>query len=213
VDHDPKFPLHEGPDAHPYALLGRYSGLNYFLVGAGRARAPYLGGAQRRLLLRINDDMPGNGDGRFSCRVRIWRWDSSAGSIRPLGGLTKIRSKGCGMDANDEGLRNQNIRIGEAEAAGDRKFFETLLAPAFAFMRSNGEIVDRQQFLKGINKSSPRLTQIESVTVFTSNRALVTCVVTVDGKTFHNVRLFTRYPEYDWQLLAWANEEIDLRTA
>ena len=73
VDHDPKFPLHVGADAHPYALLARYGGLGYFLVGDRRLRGPYDGGTRRRLFLRINDDMPGNGNGSFNCRVRIWR--------------------------------------------------------------------------------------------------------------------------------------------
>ena len=73
VDHDPKFPLHDGPDAHPFGLLARYEGLGYFFVGDGRPRAAYDGGAPRRLFLRINDDMPGNGDGSFNCRVQVWR--------------------------------------------------------------------------------------------------------------------------------------------
>jgi hypothetical protein len=73
VDHDPKFPLHQGPDAHPYALIGRYDGLDWFRVGDGRAREPYSGGNRRRVFLRTNDDMPGNGNGAFICRVSVWR--------------------------------------------------------------------------------------------------------------------------------------------
>ncbi|MGY3427869.1 hypothetical protein ACVWZW_008373 [Bradyrhizobium sp. F1.13.4] len=73
VSHDPKFPLHNGSDAHPFALLGRYSGLGYFYIGTGGDRAPYAGGVRRRLFLRINDDMPGNGAGAFRCRVSVWR--------------------------------------------------------------------------------------------------------------------------------------------
>ena len=73
VDHNPKFPLHQGADAHPFALLGRYDGLDYFFIGTGRQREPYMGGAVRRLFLRINDDMPANGKGAFYCRVQVWR--------------------------------------------------------------------------------------------------------------------------------------------
>lgn len=73
VDHNPKFPLHQGPEAHPFALIGRYAGLNYFYIGEGRDRAPYPDGASRRLFLRTNDDMPGNGDGEFRCEVQVWR--------------------------------------------------------------------------------------------------------------------------------------------
>ena len=69
----PKFPLHTGQDARPFALLGRYDGLEYFYVGTGRDRQPYSGGGTRRLYLRINDDLPGNGNGEFKCRVQLWR--------------------------------------------------------------------------------------------------------------------------------------------
>ena len=73
VDHNPKFPLYEGPDAHPFALIGRYDGLGYFYIGEGRDRAPYPDADARRLFLRTNDDMPGNGNGEFNCRVQVWR--------------------------------------------------------------------------------------------------------------------------------------------
>jgi hypothetical protein len=73
VDHDPKFPLHSGADAHPFALLGTFDGTEYFYIGARRDRAPASPDGTRRLLLRINDDSPGNGDGEFQCRVQVWR--------------------------------------------------------------------------------------------------------------------------------------------
>jgi hypothetical protein len=73
VDQNPKFPLHDGPDAHPFALIGRYEGLGYFYIGTGQDRAPYPGGAVRRLFLRVHDDMPANGNGAFTCRVQVWR--------------------------------------------------------------------------------------------------------------------------------------------
>jgi endonuclease/exonuclease/phosphatase family metal-dependent hydrolase len=72
IDHDPKFPLHEGDNAHPFSLLGRFAGLPYFYIGGGRARERYLDPQVRRLLLRINDDQPGNGSGEFYCRVQVW---------------------------------------------------------------------------------------------------------------------------------------------
>jgi hypothetical protein len=31
------------------------------------------GAEQRRLFLRTNDNQPGNGNGKFTCRVRVWR--------------------------------------------------------------------------------------------------------------------------------------------
>lgn len=78
IDHNPKFPLHEGDDAHPYSLLGKFEGLPYFYIGTGRARQSYADTQVRRLYLRINDDQPGNGNGEFHCRVQLW-------SDRPLG--------------------------------------------------------------------------------------------------------------------------------
>jgi hypothetical protein len=72
VTNDPKFPLHEGVYAHPFSLLGRFVGLPYFYIGSGRAREKYPDTQVRRLQLRINDDLPGNGDGAFSCHVQIW---------------------------------------------------------------------------------------------------------------------------------------------
>ncbi len=78
IDHDPKFPLHEGDDAHPFSLLGKFEGLSYFYIGTGRAWQSYTDTQVRRLYLRINDDQPGNGNGEFSCNVKVW-------SDRPLG--------------------------------------------------------------------------------------------------------------------------------
>lgn len=75
VDHDPKFPLHVGPDAHPYSLIGKVGEAGqYFYVGAHRPRQAYAapaGGA--KLFLRTNDDVPGNGNGEFRCRIRKWQ--------------------------------------------------------------------------------------------------------------------------------------------
>jgi hypothetical protein len=73
IDHDPKFPLHEGPDAHPFCLLARFAGASYFFVGDSRARERYPYGETRRLYLRINDDKPNNGSGEFNCHVLVWR--------------------------------------------------------------------------------------------------------------------------------------------
>jgi hypothetical protein len=52
---------------------GWYEDRNYFYIGEGRTREPYNGERLNRLCLRINDDLPGNGNGAFTCRVRVWR--------------------------------------------------------------------------------------------------------------------------------------------
>jgi hypothetical protein len=73
VDHDSKFPLHEGSNAHPYALLGKFGDGEWFYVGSRLGPISYHQQDNRKLILRINDDSPGNGNGEFHCRVRVWR--------------------------------------------------------------------------------------------------------------------------------------------
>jgi hypothetical protein len=114
--------------------------------------------------------------------------------------------------ADYDELRALNIEIGNAEARGDRSFFDDLLAPVFAMRRADGKRMDnREQFISGVVESSNRATEIQSITLFDLNRALVVCVVmmeTAEGpKQFHNLRLFTRQSaDGPWKLLAWANE-------
>src|SRR5688572_22950288 len=119
------------------------------------------------------------------------------------------------MPSDYELLRQLNIEIGEAEARGDRAFFEGLLAPALAMRRADGKrIDDRDRFLAGVAESADRPTEVHSITLFEANRALVVCTLTTEtadgSKHFHNVRLFTRASPGDrWQLLAWANEPTE----
>jgi Protein of unknown function (DUF3892) len=70
---DARWPLHSGLDpsgAHPYALLARIGG--WFLVGERMDRRRFLSSLTLPLHLRINDDNPGNGSGRFVVTVRLW---------------------------------------------------------------------------------------------------------------------------------------------
>jgi hypothetical protein len=62
-----KFPL---PGAHPYQLLGHLEN-GYFEIGRQAFRQQTPDGGQ--LLLRINDDLPGNGNGAFQCLVQLYR--------------------------------------------------------------------------------------------------------------------------------------------
>jgi hypothetical protein len=57
------------PGGHPYALVGRIGTGDYFFVGDKLETVQRRRGG--RLFLRTNDDMPGNGTGSFSARVRI----------------------------------------------------------------------------------------------------------------------------------------------
>jgi hypothetical protein len=85
VTTDSNYPLHTGPDAHRYALLFRlldqfqpesYANTPYRFLGKGDG--PYLSpyihhGATRRIMLRINDDSPGNGNGAFTVTITVQR--------------------------------------------------------------------------------------------------------------------------------------------
>ena len=113
------------------------------------------------------------------------------------------------MQSQDE-LRNVNIEIGKAESEGNTEFLAGVIAPRLAFRRANGDCVDRDEFLKAVKSSAERRTEIESVNVLSANRAIVTCMVTMDVDSvptrFHNVRLFIRDKDGRWKVLGWANE-------
>jgi len=66
-DNNNKFPL---PGAHPFELLGKLDA-GYFEIGDSRRidQTP----DQGELYLRINDDVPGNGNGAFQCMVQVYR--------------------------------------------------------------------------------------------------------------------------------------------
>ncbi|WP_427501699.1 LGFP repeat-containing protein (plasmid) [Methylomonas sp. MED-D] len=69
---DKNWPLHVGldPAAKAFCLLGRLNG--YFRIGNGMVRSPWNYHEPRKLFLRINDDRPGDGNGQFEVRIRVW---------------------------------------------------------------------------------------------------------------------------------------------
>jgi hypothetical protein len=76
---DARWPLHSGidPTNTPYSLLARLNG--WFEVGTDSGERRWLydclddqADAARRLFLRINDDVSGDGSGTFHVRVRVW---------------------------------------------------------------------------------------------------------------------------------------------
>lgn len=71
LEYDPKFPLHSGDRAHPFALLGRFGDGPYFYIGASHGQR-YRSVRTRRLFLRINDDKPGNGSGHFDVTIKVF---------------------------------------------------------------------------------------------------------------------------------------------
>lgn len=111
-------------------------------------------------------------------------------------------------------LRELNLEIANAENNAGRAFFEALLAPAFAFRRANGAVVDRQEFLDALKAGGDRQTEAGSIDIrlLGNSRALVECIVSTgvpdERKRFENARLFVMDENDKWRLLAWANEEI-----
>jgi hypothetical protein len=116
------------------------------------------------------------------------------------------------MGTDRETLEALNVEIGESESGGDKRFFENLLAPSFAFRRANGTFVDRQQYIDAVAAGAARTTSIRSITFIGKARAAVSCIVTMDvqgrPKDFDNLRVFIRTDTGAWKLLAWANEPL-----
>jgi hypothetical protein len=116
------------------------------------------------------------------------------------------------MSTDRETLEAVNIQIGNAETRGDKAYFEDLLAPAFAFRRVTGAVVDRKQYIDAVAASAARTARVRSITFVGSARAIVDCVVTMetpDGKKdFDNLRVFIRTADGAWKLMAWANEAL-----
>ena len=116
------------------------------------------------------------------------------------------------MSTERETLETLNLEIGNAEARGDKGYFEDLLAPAFAFRRASGVVVDRKQFIEAVAAGAQRTTSIRSITFAGKARAVVSCVVTMEvqgaKKDFDNLRVFVRADDGRWKLLGWANEAV-----
>ncbi len=104
-------------------------------------------------------------------------------------------------------LRELNTRIGDAESKGDRDWLASILAPHPAFQRADETrtVDDEAAFLQKIKPGGARVTEIIEPIQFYGGRAVVNCIVTIGGQSFHNLRLFVRRGG-NWKLLAWANE-------
>ena len=111
------------------------------------------------------------------------------------------------------GLRDVTVAIGDAEARGDRSFFDVLLAPAFCMVRPDGlRFDDRTGFLAALQPGPRRRTRVESVVTY-DNRALVTCTVAkgegADAAVHRNIRIFSRPGRVSaWQLVSWVTEPV-----
>src|SRR5262249_5737420 len=106
-------------------------------------------------------------------------------------------------------LTDLNKKIGDAENRGDRDGLAGILAPRLAFQRADDQrtVDDQVAFLQKVKAGGKRVTRIlEPIELF-GDRAIVQCIVTVDDRDFHNLRLFVRR-DGSWKLLAWANEPL-----
>jgi Domain of unknown function (DUF4440) len=111
------------------------------------------------------------------------------------------------MDDDKEALRELNLKIGDAENSGDREWLATILAPRLAFQRADEPrtVDDQVAVLQKLKPGGRRVTNIVEPIELYGDRAIVKCMVTVDGQAFHNIRLFVRHDD-GWKLLGWANE-------
>jgi hypothetical protein len=110
-------------------------------------------------------------------------------------------------------IADLNARIMAAETDGDREFFDSILAPAFAMRRASGAIVNREAFIEAVARSATRTTEIQTIAFHGVNRATVSCAVSMDTlegvRRFQNLRLFVRATtDAPWLLMAWANEVV-----
>ena len=117
------------------------------------------------------------------------------------------------MSTVDE-LVELNHEMASRETAGDRAWFDRLLAPEFAMRRASGAYVGRAAFLAAVAPSAERTTSELDVVHHTDRIAAVVCVVSMrqadrSSQDYRNSRLFGRLDgTASWQLLAWANEPV-----
>jgi hypothetical protein len=68
IDNNPNLPL---PGSRPFSLLGRLNNQNFYIGNSNFTGVNP--SAPQRLILRTNDDVPGNGNGAFMCQVETWK--------------------------------------------------------------------------------------------------------------------------------------------
>ena len=73
IESNPASPYTNQPDAHPFSLVGRFGNEPFFYIGTGLNRRAYTRTNALPLVLRTNDNTPGNGAGSFQCRIQVWR--------------------------------------------------------------------------------------------------------------------------------------------
>lgn len=69
IVNDPTFPLN---GSRPYSLIGRLEGFPNDYIGVSNATTQQVSGPTH-LILRTNDNVPGDGSGAFQCRTELWK--------------------------------------------------------------------------------------------------------------------------------------------
>ena len=68
IENNPAFPL---PGTRPFSLLGSLDGQNFYIGKGTGTTDRFL--STKRLFLRTNDDVPGNGSGAFNAFIQVWK--------------------------------------------------------------------------------------------------------------------------------------------
>ena len=111
-------------------------------------------------------------------------------------------------------LRGLNEEIGKQEKAANSTYFEELLSDNFIFRRANGDIVDKIEYCRSLEKVPENPyeqldTYVQEVTI-DKDSAVATVLVIAKRKSmehpgrFKNLRMF-RWEGDDWKLVAWIN--------
>jgi hypothetical protein len=117
-------------------------------------------------------------------------------------------------DSDNQRLIQLNKEMGKEEKNANGPFFQDLLDEHFIFRRANGDIVDKQKYLEGLNDvpKDPyeRLeTHVQEV-VIDKETAVATVFIAAKRKSmeraglFRNVRTFQRRGG-EWKMIVWIN--------
>ena len=119
--------------------------------------------------------------------------------------------------SSDQELRRLNEEIRVKEQAGEKPYFEKLLADTFLFRRADGTIVDKRQYLDDLGSVAKnpyeRLESVVENVTLDGNSGVVNVLVLAKRKNmdraavFQNVRVFSHEDE-NWKLIMWVNTKI-----
>lgn len=120
----------------------------------------------------------------------------------------------------EQDLIDLNRRVGEAEKQRDETYLSEILADDLVFRRASGDIVGKQDYLKGIRDRNNTYSHLESLDIEAKIKdqvAVVTLRVNVVGMrggkpfsgSFRNIRVFRKEAKskHGWQCYVWINSK------